>query len=572
MSDAPAPDAPDLDARREELFQQIAALGDLRPGSLVQNYRRCGRPACFCADKQQRGHGPYWLLTSSVAGKTRSRSIPADQVEATQAQIAECQRLRRLVAELITVSDDLCQARLQHGSSALKKSLRTGVPSRHRSRNRPLRSSRCGRLHRLRGAGDPPAPTSPRARRVERRFNDDLGDHSGSTRTCSCGQTARYAGRRAKTFQTVLGPLILQRAYYHCSACGHGCFPRDQAPCMAHTNLSPGVTRMTGAAAARVSFAQAKELLQDLAGVAVDTKHVERMAEALGRDIAALEERGAEAPAQPPAATVYLGVDGTGVPVRASETVGRAGKQPDGSARTREAKLVVVWTAETRDKEGRPARDPGSVSYTAAIESAASRDTDPDPSAFAQRMRREAERRGFTLAQRRVILGDGATWIWRVASEDYPGAIQIVDLWHAKEKLWEVAKALFGRDKGLVETWAEARCDDLEQGRLDGLLATLRAHASSCEEAGKCADYIDKNRSRMRYPEFRAQGLCVGSGVVEAGCRTMVAGRVKRSGMYWTVNGANAILALRCCVLSGNYEDYWAERVENSSTPAEIQK
>ena len=123
----------------------------------------------------------------------------------------------------------------------------------------------------------------------------------------------------------------------------------------------------------------------------------------------------------------------------------------------------------------------------------------------------------------------------------------------------------------MVDPWAEARCDDLEQGRLDSLLATLRSHAGTCEEAAKCADYIDKNRTRMRYPEFRAQDLCVGSGVVEAGCGTVV-GRLKRSGMHWTVRGANRILALRCCVLSGNYEDFWAERAENPPVPAAVQK
>ena len=208
---------------------------------------------------------------------------------------------------------------------------------------------------------------------------------------------------------------------------------------------------------------------------------------------------------------------------------------------------MVVWTAESRDDEDRPVRDPGAVSYTAAIESAARRDTHPDPSEFARRMRREAERRGFTLARRRVILGAGASWIWRIASEDYPGAIQIVDLWPAKEQLWELAKVLCAHDKALVEPWADARCADLEQGRIDGLLATLRAHADTCEQAGKCANYIEKNRSRMRYPEYRAQGLCVGSGVVESGCRTVV-GRLKRSGMYWTVSGANAILRLRYIV------------------------
>lgn len=119
-------------ARRDELRRQLAAIGDLRPGSLVQNYRKCGKPGCRCAAPQHPGHGPYWLLTWSVGGKTRSRSIPASQVEATKAQIAECRRLRRLVAELIRVSDDLCQSRLRDGSSAVKK--------KPASRNSPPRS------------------------------------------------------------------------------------------------------------------------------------------------------------------------------------------------------------------------------------------------------------------------------------------------------------------------------------------------------------------------------------------------------------------------------------------------
>ena len=132
----PAPsDTAALQQRRQELLARIAALGDLRPGSLVQNYRRCGRPNCFCADKQHAGHGPYWLLTRTVKGKTRSQSIPASQVKATQAQIAECQRLRRLVAELIDVSDDLCRSRLKKGTSAVrKKSARRSSPRRSKPR------------------------------------------------------------------------------------------------------------------------------------------------------------------------------------------------------------------------------------------------------------------------------------------------------------------------------------------------------------------------------------------------------------------------------------------------------
>ena len=284
------------------------------------------------------------------------------------------------------------------------------------------------------------------ARAVERRLNADHSDHTGPTAACACGQRARYAGRHAKTFEASLGPLTLERAYYHCGHCGGGFFPRDMALGMARTSLSPAVTRMTAAAAARVSFAQAGQLLAELAGVQVGAKRVERTAEALGCEIAAAERREVFAPEEPSASTMYLGADGTGVPMRPHEVAGRAGKQSDGSARTREGKVIVLWTAEGRDEHDHAVRDAGSVTYSAAIDSAAWRDTDPLPPAFVRRLRREAERRGFDRAQRKVIMGDGAKWIWSVATELYPSAIQIVDFFHACEKVWEVAKALFPGD------------------------------------------------------------------------------------------------------------------------------
>ena len=178
-------------------------------------------------------------------------------------------------------------------------------------------------------------------------------------------------------------------------------------------------------------------------------------------------------------------------------------------------------------------------------------------------MRREAERRGFPDARRRVVLADGAKWIWRAATEMFPGAIQIVDFFHAAERMWDVARALFPRDRDSRKAWAEARCSELKAGSLDALLATLRALADHCEEAAKCLHYVETNRDRMRYADFRAQGLQIGSGVVEAGCRTIVGARLKQSGMYWTLNGADGILALRACILSGRYEDFWAWRTES---------
>jgi hypothetical protein len=280
---------------------------------------------------------------------------------------------------------------------------------------------------------------------VEKRLKTDTSDYTGPQTPCACGGIARYAGRRCKTFESVLGLLTLERAYYYCVACGTGFCPRDRALGLEGGMLSPGVLRMVGMVGAMVSFEEGHELLRELAGVEVSTKHVERAAESLGREAAQDERRVVEPPPANDriAATLYLGMDGTGVPMRSSELEGREGKQPDGSSKTREVKVVTVWSAEGRDKEGIPVRDPGSVSYSAAIESAATRDTDKIPSEFAQRVEREAQRCGFDHAKRRVVLGDGAPWVWNLADELFPGTIQIVDRFHAKQKLSDVAKSIF---------------------------------------------------------------------------------------------------------------------------------
>lgn len=324
---------------------------------------------------------------------------------------------------------------------------------------------------------------------------------------------------------------------------------------------------MIGTSASMVSFKEAAQLLEELAGLQVNTKQVERTAEALGREIAR-DEREVTEPLIAPAPTMYLGMDGTGVPMRSSEVVGRAGKQPDGSAKSREVKLVTVWSAESRDKDGKPVRDEGSITYSAAIESAAQKDTQDKLSEFAQRVAREAKRRGFAQAQRRVVIGDGAPWIWNLTDELFPDAIQIVDLYHAKEHLSNVAKSIFGPGSELANQWAKQRHEELETGQFDLLLSTLQAHSSKNDDARKCFDYFTNNRTRMDYPKFREAGLCIGSGVVEAGCKVTIGTRLKRAGMHWTVKGANAIIALRCCKLSGLFESFWERRMSAKSHAA----
>jgi hypothetical protein len=319
---------------------------------------------------------------------------------------------------------------------------------------------------------------------------------------------------------------------------------------------------MTASTAALVSFDESSTLLHELAGVEVSVSQVQRAAEALGAEIitderACVERMGEVAP------VMYLGMDGTGVPMRPTEVAGRAGKQPDGSAKTREAKVVTVWTAESQDEEGKPVRDPGSITYSAAIESAAALDTSSQRSDLAERVLREATRRGFTEAPRCVVLGDGSTWIWNTAAELFPKADQILDRYHAKDALHRTAHAIFGATSPEAKPWATTRCDELDEGKLQAIIRALRPHIGSANEAARCVTYIIRNRRRMRYLKFQAQSLCTSTGVLEAGCKVAIGTRLKRAGMHWSVSGANAIIALRCAKLSGRFEDFWERR----STP-----
>ncbi len=160
------------------------------------------------------------------------------------------------------------------------------------------------------------------------------------------------------------------------------------------------------------------------------------------------------------------------------------------------------------------------------------------------------------------MLGDGAKWIWNLADEHFPDAVQIVDRFHAKHHLSDVAKSIYGAGTNLAKQWACERHDELDAGDTDAILNALRLHSPKDDEARKCVDYVERNRERMRYPEFRAVGLCTSTGVVEAGCKLAIGTRCKRAGMHWTVAGVDAIIALRCCKLSGRFEGFWERRAQ----------
>jgi hypothetical protein len=391
----------------------------------------------------------------------------------------------------------------------------------------------------------------------------DPPDECHRTIPCSCGHSALYKELRSKTILTVLGQVELRRPYYLCAHCSQGQCPVDVELNVADLESSPGVRRMEAVVGSEMPFAAGCEPMKMLAGLEVPAKAVERASEAIGEQIARRDDEEIDRAKQLVLPVVfnqniskmYVLMDGVQVPVVRAETEGRTGRVEGLPARTRECKLGCVFTQTTVDTEGWPIRDPDSTTYVGAIETA---------EAFGFRIYTEAWRRGWEWASVKIVIGDGAVWIWNLADQHFPGAIQIVDLYHAREHLWKIAAWLHPNNAAAKKLWITPLKDLLDGGEIEPLVARLRAIATQqaitqpvlAGEILAEADYFAANADRMRYPEFRAQGLFVGSGVIEAGCKAVVGSRLKRSGMFWTVRGANAIIALRCCRLNGRFEDY----------------
>jgi len=394
----------------------------------------------------------------------------------------------------------------------------------------------------------------------------DPPDADHRTIPCTCGHLAHYKELRSKILLTVLGPVQLRRPYYLCADCSTGQYPADAELGVTGLESSPGVRRMQAVVGSEMPFVPGCEPMKLLAGLDVTAKAIERAAEAIGTQIAQRDQQEIGRAKQLVLPVVskqnipkmYVLIDGVQVPVVAAETEGRTGRVEGKRARTRECKLGCVFTQTTVDKEGWPIRDPDSTTYVGAIETAEE---------FGFRIYTEAWRRGWEWATIRVVLGDGAVWIWNLADAHFPGAIQIVDLYHARQHLWEIGALLHPQDPAAKKLWMIPMKDLLDVGDIETLVIHLRetaathadTHPDLTAEILKEAEYFTTNAQRMRYPEFRAKGLFVGSGVVEAGCKSVIGSRLKRSGMFWTVRGANAIIALRCCRFNGRFEEYWEQ-------------
>jgi hypothetical protein len=395
---------------------------------------------------------------------------------------------------------------------------------------------------------------------------------------CGCGRVLGAHSVRDRTVMTMTGPVVVERRYFYCRDCQEGSAPADRALGFEGETCSTALRRAVAAAGREIPFARAAALVNEIAGTAlVSTKGCDRIVKRAGLAARAMvEAETAELYAAPArsrrewdnAATAYVMVDGTGAPMVPSETAGRAGKQPDGSAKTVENKIARMMVQLGTGKDGRPALLDGSTSYVAVFESSGD---------FASTIAAEALRRDFAHAPRLAVVADGARWIWKIADFLWPGAVQIVDYYHAAEHVHDLAQLLAphlppGSDpRALTHRLKE----HLAAGRVQALADTARTVELPTEDlqakAATAIAYFTRNAHRTRYARFRKDRLWIGSGAVEGACKNLVEARAAQSGMRWTIAGLDPVIALRALHRSDDQGDQRYNQIWDRPAPQTAQ-
>lgn len=407
----------------------------------------------------------------------------------------------------------------------------------------------------------------------------------------SCGHVQRLVGERPKELITLVGPVRFVRPYYQClhrgeaeeeQDCSHGEAPADVLWGVDEQRTTPGVQEHISYLSARLTFEEAAQTMCRSVPIGMSGRQALNLMRPVGEALAAgedhqvtaLQVQAKQARSQPCAQQqpqegeierLYIELDGVLARMRrGSVAMEKEELQRKGDV-YREIKAGAVFRAERGSKRSELA--PGVYVDTPAPDSMRYVARRTAKGGFAWLLYQLAIQCGLEQAQQVVALGDGAPWIWNLVAEHFPEAVQIVDLYHAKEHVWDVAHAVFGRGTAAGTTWATRACSLLEQGQTEALVCAIQALAPIAPEPGqarsipeRAVDYFTTNAQRMRYPFFRAQGMHIGSGIAEAACKTIVSKRAKGCGMRWTPEGLDALLPLRTAVLNGAYDSFWEEQ------------
>jgi hypothetical protein len=361
-------------------------------------------------------------------------------------------------------------------------------------------------------------------------------------------------GRETLQVQCLFGSFPIRRDYYYHPGKKQGHYPADAALGL-EVGYTPALARLICLEGADESgFQKAEHHLAETGGIEVSARQIQRVVQRVGAEAQTWQERAGQ-PGACDASVLYVSGDGTGVPMRREELAGRKGKQPDGTAKTRQAYLGCVFTQHRTDEEGHPVRDHQSTTYVSSFKTIAE---------FGPMLRQEAIRRGMASAGKVVLLIDGAAGLEHMGEGCFKEAVQIVDYYHALEHAGKVLEALIGKNHPEFQKKRHRWAKRLLKDKVASLIKETRQAAAGTPQAQAVAEalgYFERNIQRMQYGTFRKNGWFIGSGVVEAGCKTVIGSRCKQSGMFWSEPGAENILALRCIQTSQRHDEFWKHRL-----------
>lgn len=363
-------------------------------------------------------------------------------------------------------------------------------------------------------------------------------------------------GRESLGVQGLFGRFPLERDYYHQPGKQQGHYPADAALGL-EGGYTPALAKLLCLEGAdEPTYLKAERHLEQTGGIAVSARQIQRVVQRVGGCAQQWQQRQRQSGACD-APVLYVSADGTGVPMVAPELKGRRGKQADGTAKTRQVYLGCVFTQHRTDEQGHPVRDYESTTYVSSFQSI---------DEFGPVLRQEAIGRGLGSASQVVLLIDGAAGLENMGRLCFKDCVQIVDFYHAMEHAGQVLESLLGKAHPdypkQLRRWAKRLLKD----KVQALIQETRQRCAGTPQAAaveQALGYFVRNVSRMRYGTFRAAGYFIGSGVVEAGCKTIIGGRCKQSGMFWSEAGAENILALRCIHSSRRLEDFWKHRLNH---------
>jgi hypothetical protein len=378
----------------------------------------------------------------------------------------------------------------------------------------------------------------------------------------TCHGPSKFQGRHDKTYVSLLGQIVLQRrAYYHCPACHAGHVPIDVALGFSASKLTPGAEEVVTLAGTVSSFAEAAEkLLPKMSGVRLAESTVERTTEAAGER---LEEHWIDGRTLGPdvdwrwnhdahgRTLAYVSIDATGVGIQ-----GEGGTKAEG----RMVWVGKVFNPRVESTTAFPKPHPPTARYQAGL---------MDLDELGARMRRQAAQVGMDRAEQWLALTDGGNGLDDFMEVNFPRAVRILDFYHAAEHLGDLAKAYCEGDPQSAETLTQQWSHELKHEGGRAILATLeglewKGHSAAVHETHRLVSgYVRNNLDRMDYPRYREAGWQIGSGHIEAACKSVVNQRLKQSGMRWGSDGADAVCQLRALYQgeTGQWDAFWAPSI-----------